>query len=45
LRGTKDEHLYEILQPGSVGIRAFRAVHHLMVVAGIAVTLADTVQP
>ena len=47
LRGTEDEHLYELLRPGSVGIRArmFRAVHHFMVVAGIAVMLADTVQP
>lgn len=47
VRGMNDGRLYEILQPGSAGTcaRTFRAVHHLMVVAGIAVMLADTVQP
>jgi voltage-gated potassium channel len=42
-----EERLYEILRPGAVGTEAriFRAVHHSMVAAGIAVMLADTVEP
>ena len=41
------ERLYEILRPDSAGAaaRTFRAVHHSMVGAGIAVMLADTVEP
>jgi voltage-gated potassium channel len=40
------ERYYRILQPetASGGARAFRLVHHAMVVLGIAVMLADTVQ-
>jgi voltage-gated potassium channel len=47
VRGISDKRLYEILRPGSAGTRAriFRAVHHLMVGAGIAAMLADTVEP
>jgi voltage-gated potassium channel len=39
------ERLYQILQPETVGTtaRAFRIVHHAMVVLGIAIMLADTV--
>src|SRR5260221_14378384 len=41
------ERLYEILRPDSAGMHAkiFRGVHHSMVAAGIAVMLADTVEP
>ena len=41
------ERLYEILRPDSAGTdaRIFRGVHHSMVAAGIAVMLADTVEP
>src|SRR6516162_190970 len=41
------ERLYETLRPDSAGAaaRTFRAVHHSMVGAGIAVMLADTVEP
>jgi voltage-gated potassium channel len=41
------ERLYHILQPDASGggARAFRAAHHAMVVAGIAIMLADTVAP
>ncbi len=47
VRRMSDERLCEIIQPDSAGTRArtFRAVHHLMVVAGIAVMLADSVEP
>jgi voltage-gated potassium channel len=39
------ERLYQILQPEASGsaARAFRVVHHAMVVIGIAIMLADTV--
>lgn len=39
--------LYEILRPDSVEVRGglFRAVHHLAVAAGVAVMLAETVEP
>jgi len=41
------ERLYEILRPDAAGTyaRLFRGVHHSMVAAGIAVMLADTVEP
>src|SRR6266568_4980550 len=41
------ERLSEILRPDSAGTYAsiFRGVHHSMVAAGIAVMLADTVEP
>jgi hypothetical protein len=41
------ERLYEILRPDSARMHAkiFRGVHHFMVAAGIAVMLADTVEP
>ncbi len=41
------ERLYEILRPDSAETyaRIFRGVHHSMVSAGIAVMLADTVEP
>jgi voltage-gated potassium channel len=41
------QRLYEILRPDSAGAyaRIFRGVHHSMVAAGIAVMLADTVEP
>jgi len=42
-----EQRLYEILRPDSAGRRAriFRLVHHAMVAVGIAVMLADTVEP
>ncbi|MGH7115105.1 MAG: hypothetical protein ACREE9_11490, partial [Stellaceae bacterium] len=38
------ERLYQVLQPESAGTaaRVFRVVHHAMVMAGIAIMLADT---
>jgi voltage-gated potassium channel len=47
VRGVNEARLYEILRPDSAegpGI-LFRALHHLMVAAGLAVILADTVEP
>jgi voltage-gated potassium channel len=39
--------LYQLLQPETAGpaARTFRAVHHAMVAAGVAIMLADTVAP
>jgi voltage-gated potassium channel len=39
------ERLYQLLQPEAAGpaARTFRAVHHAMVAAGVAIMLADTV--
>ena len=41
------ERLYEILRPDAAETyaRLFRGVHHSMVAGGIAVMLADTVEP
>jgi voltage-gated potassium channel len=41
------ERLYQLLQPETAGAaaRGFRAVHHAMVAAGVAIMLADTVAP
>jgi voltage-gated potassium channel len=47
VRGLSEARLYEILRPDSTetpGI-IFRALHHSMVAAGLAVMLADTVEP
>jgi voltage-gated potassium channel len=47
VRGVNEARLYEILRPDSaeaLGV-IFRALHHSMVAAGIAVVLADTVEP
>ena len=43
--GMSWKRLYQILQPGTSGsaARAFRVVHHAMVILGIAIMLADTV--
>jgi voltage-gated potassium channel len=41
------ERLYQLLQPETAdpAARGFRAVHHAMVAAGVAIMLADTVAP
>ena len=41
------QRLYQLLQPAAPGAaaRAARALHHMMVAAGVAVMLADTVAP
>jgi voltage-gated potassium channel len=41
------ERLYQLLQPEAPGTvaRVFRAIHHVMVAAGIGIMLADTVAP
>jgi voltage-gated potassium channel len=41
------EGLYQLLQPedGSLAARGFRALHHVMVAAGVAIMLADTIAP
>jgi voltage-gated potassium channel len=41
------ERLYQLLQPETAdpAARCFRAVHHAMVAAGVAIMLADTVAP
>jgi voltage-gated potassium channel len=45
--GMRSEHLYQLLQPETAdpAARLFRAVHHAMVAAGVAIMLADTVAP
>ena len=45
--GMDRRALYALLRPDSAagGARMFRAVHHLMVAAGIAITLSTTVAP
>ena len=46
-QATSWEYLYDVLRPdgGTAVGRSFRAVHHSMVLCGIAVMLADTVAP
>jgi voltage-gated potassium channel len=43
----QSERLYQLLQPETAdpAARGFRAVHHAMVAAGVAIMLADTVAP
>ena len=47
MRGVNEARFYEILRSDSVEVRGrlFRVMHHSMVAAGVAILLADTVEP